>query len=460
MKKKSILCLILSILCIGIFSTETRAAEEAATKLKAKSSVSFRTLPATSSTIIRYLKMSEIVTALEKVNAYWYKIKDTQGIIGYVSSASKYIEVRSNARMTSTSPLHSQASTSSVLIRNLSINEELLVIEKLNADWYRVKDVNGIAGFVSTNANSIQTDFSITGVILSAEVLAQAPLTTKLKSISSVSLREQPATSGKFIRYLKTNEIVTALEKVNAYWYKIKDTQGIVGYVSASSKYIGVRSNARIISTSALRSQASTNGAFIRNLNINEELLVMEKINADWYRVKDVNGVAGFVMSNAQTIQTDLTITGIILPIGENIELIIKAGMGYLGTPYEFGSERFNPSTFDCSDFSQQIFMDAAKTLLPSDSKGQANYVKTIGKTSTDLSQLKRGDLLFFMSYKGWNESDYLGIDKSIEPVTHLGIYLGNDQILHTASIESGGVSISTISGSLEFRFLFGGSVY
>ena len=460
MIKKSILYLILSILFISILSTEAHAAETAVTKLKAISNVSFRTLPATSSTIIRYLKMGEIFTALEKVNAYWYKIQDAQGSIGYVSTSGKYIEVRSNARMTSTSALRSQPSTSGALIRNLSINEELLVIEKINTDWYRVNDVNGIAGFVTTHAQSIQTDFSITGVILSAEVLAQALLTTKLKAKSSVSLREQPATTGKFIRYLKTNEIVTALEKVNAYWYKIKDAQGIVGYVSASSRYIEVRSNARMTSTSALRSQASPSGALIRNLNINEELLVIEKINTDWYRVNDVNGLTGFVMSNAQTIQTDLTITGIILPIGENIELIIKAGMGYLGTPYEFGSERFNPSTFDCSDFTQQIFMDAAKTLLPADSKGQANYVKTIGKTSTDLSQLKRGDLLFFMSYKGWNESDYMGIDKSIEPVTHLGIYLGNDQILHTASIESGGVSISTISGSLAYRFLFGGSVY
>lgn len=133
----------------------------------------------------------------------------------------------------------------------------------------------------------------------------------------------------------------------------------------------------------------------------------------------------------------------------------------YFGTPYQYGSNRNDPSSFDCSDFTRWIYLFSLGMDLPKDSRSQWEYVKKFSKHKyTDLSQAKRGDLLFFMNYKGWQKHDYAGINVKAQTVGHCGIYLGNGQMLHTASAKTGGVRVDTIKGShLEYRFIGGGSI-
>jgi cell wall-associated NlpC family hydrolase len=96
---------------------------------------------------------------------------------------------------------------------------------------------------------------------------------------------------------------------------------------------------------------------------------------------------------------------------------------------------------------------------LPGDSRSQGAYVKRIGKTTTNWRNLKPGDIIFFMNYRGTSKSSYAGVDKSRQRITHVGIYLGNGKVLHTYSNKAGGVTISNIAGThWEYRFLFGGS--
>lgn len=121
--------------------------------------------------------------------------------------------------------------------------------------------------------------------------------------------------------------------------------------------------------------------------------------------------------------------------------------MKYLGTPYEFGSNCYNTSTFDCSDFVRQAFLDGIGLKLPMDSRKQGQNVQNLGNTKTNWRNLKPGDIMFFMSYKGFRESDYNGINKSSQRITHNGIYLGNGKVLHTYSKQSGGVKIDSIEG-------------
>ncbi|WP_342774088.1 C40 family peptidase [Paenibacillus oralis] len=122
--------------------------------------------------------------------------------------------------------------------------------------------------------------------------------------------------------------------------------------------------------------------------------------------------------------------------------------------------QSFQHQTFDCSDFVRQAFKDGAELILPGNSRTQATYVKKNGKTSTDWRDLKPGDIMFFMSYKGSKRANYSGIDKSAARISHNGIYLGNGKILHTYSEKSGGVRIDNIEDKhWEYRFVFGGSV-
>ncbi|CAG7648960.1 SH3 domain-containing protein [Paenibacillus allorhizosphaerae] len=357
-----------------------------------------------------------------------------------------------------------QPSTSGARIRFLQAGEMLDIVSTYNDNWLQVKDASGQVGYVSSSPTYIQ----LTNVKVPAEPNGEI--------IKSVSFRTGPSTDASRIRYIQDGERILILEKVNAYWYKVQDKNDVVGYVSTSSEYISTMfedpqeqeeplfqspPNATIVSSVSFRTGTSTDADRIRYLQKGEQVLVLNKANDFWYNVQDRNGVIGYVSTSSQYITTTYVEPYKQLDPAVAAKKVIDAGMIYLGVPYEFGSSRNDTSTFDCSDFVRQAYMDGIKQLLPGDSRSQGAYVKSVGKTKNDWRQLQKGDLLFFMSYKGYDASNYANIDKSKETITHVGIYLGDGKILHTYSAASGGVRIDNIAGSQwEHRFLYGGSTY
>lgn len=298
--------------------------------------------------------------------------------------------------------------------------------------------------------------------VFPAAISADEGVSTKAQIVSGVSFRDQPSTASHVIRMLKTNEVVNVTDYVTTNWFKVKDAQGVSGYVSTNSKYIKIISNAEIIYGVNFRTMPSseTGSKVIRMLSKGEDVLVTDKVNDSWYKIQDAKGISGYISSSSKYIVTNFSVVVPNLPLADEIEAVIDAGNAYLGTPYEFGSERNDPTTFDCSDFVQTMFWDALRLYVPSDSAAQGQYVRSLGPVKTDWTQLKRGDLMFFSSYKGSKPSDYDNINVLKEPITHVALYLGNGSILHTYSIESGGVRIDTVDGKQwENRFLYGGSV-
>lgn len=299
-------------------------------------------------------------------------------------------------------------------------------------------------------------------LVLPAAMSADVGASTQAQIVSGVSFRDQPNTSSHVIRMLKTNEIVMVTDYETTNWYKIKDAQGASGYVSTNSKYIKIVSNGEIIYGVNFRTLPSSESGskVIRMLNKGEEVLITDKVNDSWYKVVDANGTSGYVSTSSKYMIADFSVVVPNMPVADEIEAVISAGNVYLGTPYEFGSERNDSTTFDCSDFVQMMFWDALRFSVPSDSASQGTFVRSLGPVSTDWTKLKRGDLMFFSSYKGSKPSDYDNVDAFKEPITHVGLYLGNGNILHTYSVESGGVRVDTIDGKQwENRFLYGGSV-
>jgi cell wall-associated NlpC family hydrolase len=302
---------------------------------------------------------------------------------------------------------------------------------------------------------------------------------------ASVRLRSTPSTSGEVVKYLQKGDQVQIVAQPNSYWYQVKTADGSVGYTSTGDQYI------RVISSSAgtpsaqtgtikygvnLRTTPSTSGKVLRLLKKGEQVQLLAQPNSYWYQIQTSDGSIGYISSSDQytsfpsnggngTVTPSPSVPPAPAPpistpgASAQIESVISAGMGYLGTPYEFGSSRNDTSTFDCSDFIRQIFIDAVNLKLPADSRQQGEWVKSNSKVVTSTSGLKRGDLMFFMDYKGNSASAYEGIDKSKARISHVGMYLGDGQILHTYSVASGGVKVDKLSASWMNRFLYGGSV-
>ncbi|MFS0723928.1 SH3 domain-containing protein [Paenibacillus sp. 1P07SE] len=303
---------------------------------------------------------------------------------------------------------------------------------------------------------------------------AEAAATIQVKK--SVSFRDQPNTSSHVKRYLKAGERLTVLGQPNSYWYRVRDAGGTTGYVSSSSQYITASSGGSgstgsgtgsgtgtIVSSVSFRTGPSTGASRIRYIGKGETVTILSQPNSYWYHVRDSSGRTGYVSSQAKYIRVGGSAAQPPASGGTSqngsAERAITAGMRFLGTPYQYGSNRSSTATFDCSDFVRRAFLNGLGITLPADSRGQGAYVKNKGNAKSNWRNLKRGDLMFFMSYKGTSASSYSGINKSTATITHVGIYLGNGQILHTYSKESGGVRTDSIAGRhWEHRFLFGGS--
>jgi len=87
-----------------------------------------------------------------------------------------------------------------------------------------------------------------------------------------------------------------------------------------------------------------------------------------------------------------------------------------LGTKYVWGAT--GPNKFDCSGFTREVYKSTTGIQIPRVSRDQAKvgtYVK--------FSQLRRGDMVFFDT-----EKKYTG------KVTHVGIYLSNNNFIHASS--------------------------
>ena len=399
--------------------------------------VNFRTGPSTSSDRIRYLRKGEVLELIEKTNSYWLKVRDSSGTVGYVSSQAKYVDIRRvsvmpepNGKVIYGVNLRTAPSTDSDVIRMLKKGEPVWILEQVSKSWYRVIDQNNVIGYASAKPKYISASFVPEGDVPDDPVPAEPDKPSIPGEPDEPSV---PADPGE-------DEDLAAQPEEPTYI---------------------AEPNAVIVSTVSFRTGPSTSAGRIRYMKAGEKLTVLNRYNDYWYYVQDQNGMFGYVSSSAKYISTSYVESYKKLDRAEAAELAIAAGMKYLGTPYEFGSSRNDTSTFDCSDFVRQAFLDGLGLRLPGDSRSQGAYVKEIGKTSNDWRNLKRGDLMFFMSYQGSKASDYAGVNKTNARITHVGIYLGEGKILHTYSEKSGGVRIDSIAGThWEYRFLFGGFVY
>ena len=108
----------------------------------------------------------------------------------------------------------------------------------------------------------------------------------------------------------------------------------------------------------------------------------------------------------------------------------------FKGGKYVWGGT--TPKGFDCSGYVQYLYKKH-KINLPRTALGQSHK-----GCKVDRQNLQKGDLLFFLTDKS------RGI-----PVTHVGIYIGNDEFIHAASTKKGIIISPLDRGYYSKKFLF-----
>ncbi|USK67042.1 NlpC/P60 family protein [Peribacillus frigoritolerans] len=108
---------------------------------------------------------------------------------------------------------------------------------------------------------------------------------------------------------------------------------------------------------------------------------------------------------------------------------LVKEAKKYMNVPYVWGGS--TPKGFDCSGYLKYVFEKSTDITLP-------RTVSEIYKKGTKVSKPQVGDLVFFETYK--------------PGASHAGIYIGDNQFIHSSS---SGVGISSMDNSYwEKRYL------
>ena len=158
----------------------------------------------------------------------------------------------------------------------------------------------------------------------------------------------------------------------------------------------------------------------------------MTGVSGQWLHVTDAAGVSGYVRSDLVRYQRKAATGAATQSAGDQL---VQTAMQYQGYAYRWGG--MSPATgFDCSGFANYVCAQSDISL-----HRVAQDIYTNDGVAVSKAELQPGDLVFF-GYGAYS-------------ITHVGIYVGDGQMIH-ASTSSTGVILSDINSNYYTRMYVG----
>ncbi|MBE7051467.1 MAG: NlpC/P60 family protein [Ruminococcaceae bacterium] len=176
-----------------------------------------------------------------------------------------------------------------------------------------------------------------------------------------------------------------------------------------------------------VRSQPSTSASIVGQYYNGSFIQIAGKTN-EWYKILH-NGKYAYVHSDYVVIVPNQASSG-----SSKGQAVVNTAMQFIGTPYVYGG--MSPAGFDCSGFVKYVYSlnGANLSRVSSDQANDGYYVSR--------DQLQPGDIVCFASGVG---SSYIG---------HVGIYVGNNQFIHSPRTGYTVTIESLDSGSYGLRYV------
>ena len=300
---------------------------------------------------------------------------------------------------------------------------------------------------------SIIISVSILAVMLSVSAFAQEELAYGAATVDTdnLNLRNGPGLASAVLTTLTEGDIVVILERTNSEWYHI-NFHGVTGYVSTTYlRDVLTAENfsaiGRITGDSVnIRARPTTTSDPVAYCSENTIVTVIG-INSGWYKVVH-EGHTGYVRSDLMTIiegtrsssSTSGSTSGSTAYVAPPVNLtqgekIVQFALSFLGTKYVWGGT--SPEGFDCSGFVNYTYSHFGYSLTRvADSQYRNDGVLV------EKADLQPGDILCFSS-----DGSY---------VNHVGIYIGNNEFVHSSS-SSTGVVVGRLDSAYYTRVFLAG---
>lgn len=194
----------------------------------------------------------------------------------------------------------------------------------------------------------------------------------------------------------KTESLAKIAKKTGVSVFELKRINGLSKNNVKAGRVLALREAATATTDEVIVKQASTRKLQLRH--------------PDLFSEKEYENTLADLVEPEQSTSVDLQKNTELNP--ENMKLLKRSAFGFLGTRYRFGGT--SKRGLDCSSFVQHVFRELDVT-LPRTAREQfevGNRVPT--------ADLQKGDLVFFRTYASFP--------------SHVGIYLGNNRMIHASS--------------------------
>lgn len=325
-------------------------------------------------------------------------------------------------------------------IYSLVTEEDTLMPELEENAFYIKESVEAKLALTDSEGETVKLQKgSIVKVEMTGDKMATVTVDGKVLSVDVALLTKEVVEPEKTEKEIKAEEERVAAEERKAAEKKAEEERVAAEKKAAEQKKAAAAKKVTLYATENLnvRSDQSATSSKLGILSKGEKVTGIDK--GEWVEFT-FNGKTGYVIKSylsatkpaAEQPKANNN-SGNSTPAktekqsySSDIDKVVEVALAQVGKPYIWASA--NPNIgFDCSGLTYYAFKQAGINL------NRTSYTQINNGVSVDSKDLRKGDLVFFNNGGG--------------RISHVGIYIGNNQFVH-ASSPGTGVIVSKLFGS------------